>query len=308
LKSVDYELDAEQEQLRDAVGTLLSRRAGPARARSVGDTGGVDQELASALAGAGFLDLFAEGEAGPLEAELVVEWVAAAAGVLPIGARCLVAPSVIDTDLPATVTVMEEHASNPVRFGGTSEAILVIGDSEARLVTAAPGATEPVPSLYGYPLSRVSLAEATVVGTGDPNVARRWWQVALAAEMAGTMGAAFALTLEYQKNRKQFDRPIGSFQSLQHRMSQLYVRQQGSAWLAREAAFHGAPAEAAAAAAAYAAESAAKACVELHQMTGAIGFTREYDLHIWSLRLQALRLEMSGLRTHALALARARWA
>ena len=305
---MDYELDPDQEQLHDAVNTLLSRRAGPARARSVAAASGIDQELASALASGGFLDLFADDEAGPLEAELVVEWVAAAAGALPIGARCLVAPAVIGGDLPTTVTVMEEHASNPVRFGGTSEAILVIGDSEARLVTAAPGATEPVPSLYGYPLSRVSLAGATVVGTGDPNAARRWWQVALAAEMAGTMGAAFALTLEYQKNRKQFDRPIGSFQSLQHRMSQLYVRQQGSAWLAREAAFHGAPAEAAAAAAAYAAESAAKACVELHQMTGAIGFTREYDLHIWSLRLQALRLEMSGVRTHALALARARWA
>ena len=68
-----------------------------------------------------------------------------------------------------------------------------------------------------------------------------------------------------------------------------------------------APAERAAAAAAYAAEAAGSACLELHQMSGAIVFTREYDLHIWTLRLQALRLELGGARSHSLDLARARW-
>jgi hypothetical protein len=42
-------------------------------------------------------------------------------------------------------------------------------------------------------------------------------------------------------------------------------------------------------------------------MSGAIGFTREFDLHVWSMRLQALRQELGGTRTHRNALVDARW-
>ena len=45
----------------------------------------------------------------------------------------------------------------------------------------------------------------------------------LAAEMLGMAQKLFDMTLEYLKTRVQFDVPIGSFQSLQHRAAQLYV-------------------------------------------------------------------------------------
>lgn len=304
---MDYELNDEQYGLRAAVDTLLERHAGPERARELDGQGDADAALAAALASAGFLDLAREPEAGALCAELVTEWVAREAGVVPIGARTLVAPAVTDEPLPDMVAVMEEGFTGPVRFAAHAQFIVVIGESEARVVAPAAGGIAPVRTVYGYPMARVSPDGAEVVATGDAAVARRWWQVALAAEIAGTMEAAFALTLQHHKTRTQFGRPIGSHQALQHRMSELYVRSQGAAWLAREAAYHGADAERAAAAATYATEGAARAGVELHQMTGAIGFTREYDLHIWSLRLQALRLEMGGTQRHASALAGARW-
>ena len=304
---MDYDLNRDQQALRDSVTTLLDRRAGADRAKPLDGTGRADDQLGAALLDGGFLDLFADRDAGPLEAELVTEWVAAAAGVLPIGARSLVAPAAVGGDLPALVTVMNEGDRGPIRFGASSDAVLAVGVDEARLVRLAPGATEPVRSMYGYPMARVSLDDAETLATGAAERARRWWQVALAAEIAGTTAAAFDLTLGYLKEREQFGRPIGSFQALQHRMGQVYVRSQASAWLAREASFHGAPPERAASAAAYAATTAGFACAELHQMTGAIGFTREYDLHVWTLRLQALRLEMAGPRSHARALADARW-
>jgi alkylation response protein AidB-like acyl-CoA dehydrogenase len=47
--------------------------------------------------------------------------------------------------------------------------------------------------------------------------------IGLCAEMLGSMGAAFAMTLEYLKTREQFGVPIGSFQALQHRAARLYV-------------------------------------------------------------------------------------
>ncbi|GGG36738.1 pimeloyl-CoA dehydrogenase small subunit [Caldovatus sediminis] len=46
---------------------------------------------------------------------------------------------------------------------------------------------------------------------------------ALAAEAVGAMEAVHALTVEYLKTRRQFGRPIGSFQALQHRAAEMMV-------------------------------------------------------------------------------------
>ncbi len=46
---------------------------------------------------------------------------------------------------------------------------------------------------------------------------------ALAAEAVGAMSEALAMTVEYLKTRKQFGVPIGSFQALQHRASDMVV-------------------------------------------------------------------------------------
>ncbi len=47
---------------------------------------------------------------------------------------------------------------------------------------------------------------------------------AICAELSGAMWALFEQTLEYLKMRTQFGSPIGSFQALQHRMADLYMR------------------------------------------------------------------------------------
>jgi alkylation response protein AidB-like acyl-CoA dehydrogenase len=60
----------------------------------------------------------------------------------------------------------------------------------------------------------------------------------LAAEMLGASDAAFEMTAEYLKVRKQFGQLIGSFQSLQHRAAIMFtelgadafVRGGGAGW------------------------------------------------------------------------------
>ena len=99
----------------------------------------------------------------------------------------------------------------------------------------------------------------------------------------------------------------GSFQAIQHRLSLCAIDLEASRWLAREAAFHGAPTEATAAAAAFALAAADKVFTETHQMSGAIGFTNEFDLHVWSMRLLALRQELDGVGGARRALVSARW-
>ena len=53
------------------------------------------------------------------------------------------------------------------------------------------------------------------------------------------------------------------------------------------------------------AETAATRC--LQQLAGAIGFTYEFDLHLWTLRLHALRVELQTASRHAVDVARGRW-
>ncbi|MEE4361703.1 MAG: acyl-CoA dehydrogenase family protein [Pseudomonadales bacterium] len=115
----------------------------------------------------------------------------------------------------------------------------------------------------------------------------------LGAEMLGTAGASFDLTLDYLKTRKQFGKVIGSFQALGHRAAGLFTRME----LARSCA------EAALQAIDGNADDRAELCslskakvgdflhemsCELIQMHGGIGMTDEYDAGFYLKRARAL--------------------
>jgi alkylation response protein AidB-like acyl-CoA dehydrogenase len=126
--------------------------------------------------------------------------------------------------------------------------------------------------------------------------------------MLGAMEAALAITVSYVQRRRQFGRAIGSFQAVQHRLALCTVQLEGTRWLTCEAAARGAPEEAVAIAAAYACDAAQRVFRETHQLSGAMGYTREHPLHVFSMRLVALRLEHGGAGAHLREIARTRWA
>lgn len=306
---MDLDLNDTEASVVESLRVLLQRHAGPARAKQLAAAAEPDRPLADALAESGFLDLFGDDRAGPSAAGLVTEEVSRAAGALPIGARTLVAPGVVTgIELPPLVTVAQAGTTAPVRFAAAADGLLLVGEEEASYLTRGEWTAVPVPTKYGYPLARVEATAAGLsLGPGSADVARRWWQASLAAEIAGTAQAAVELTTRYLKEREQFGRPLGAFQALQHRLAECAVQAEGVRWLAREAIALGAPAALAAGAAVAAAGAARLITQETHQLTGAMGFTLEYDLHVWSLRLQALRTEGGGIGRHAEALVGARW-
>jgi hypothetical protein len=220
-----------------------------------------------------------------------------------------VAPAVAGRLLPGPVAITSRDHGGPVRFGAQARSLLVDAGDEARWVALEPGDAEPIRSNFMLPMGRPKVASGRgeSLGRGSGERLRSWWRVAIAAEIVGTMDAALDITLEYVKRRRQFGRAIGSFQAVQHRLAECAVWIEGSRWLAREAAARGAPAEQAATAAAHAAASASRVFHEAHQFHGAMGFTREHPLHVWSMRLQALRLEAGGVGSHRRAAAAARW-
>jgi alkylation response protein AidB-like acyl-CoA dehydrogenase len=307
---MDFDLSEDQRAIAEAVESLLAKHAGPARAIALEREGAADAELEAALADAGFLEIATGEETGLLEAALVVEAVARAGGVVSIGAAALVAPGLTGGVLPGPIAICRRAEREPVRFAAQARTLIVDDGDEARVLNLAPGAhAQAIRSNFMLPLGRFaeSLPRGEGLGPGSGERLRRFWRLALAAESVGLMRGALELTVGFVKRRRQFGRAIGSFQAVQHRLAECAVLLEGSRWLTLEAAAHGAQAEATALAAAHACTAANRIFAETHQLSGAMGFTREHDLHVFSMRLQILRRELGGAAEHRRAAAHARW-
>lgn len=116
--------------------------------------------------------------------------------------------------------------------------------------------------------------------------------LALSSELLGVMEKANEITLDYLRLRKQFGKPIGSFQALQHQAANIYVRIEATRSLvfqiaANNDAFCIDPATAIAlkAKASEDAMIVTEACIQLH---GAIGFTDEHDIGLYLKRAMLL--------------------
>ena len=119
-------------------------------------------------------------------------------------------------------------------------------------------------------------------------------EAARCCEMAGMASQVLDMTVDYAKERKQFGRPIGSFQIIQHYCADMFINVEGMKLSAYQAAWklsEGLSCEEEVAAAKLWALKAADLVVGLsHQVYGAIGVTMEYDLHYYTRRLKAAEL------------------
>jgi alkylation response protein AidB-like acyl-CoA dehydrogenase len=116
--------------------------------------------------------------------------------------------------------------------------------------------------------------------------------IALSAELLGVMAKARDITLDYLCIRKQFGKPIGSFQALQHKAVDIYIRTETTRSLLYQVAANNDPYRIdpaqAVAVKAKASEDAlfvTAACIQLH---GAIGFTEEHDIGLYLKRAMLL--------------------
>ncbi|MFE0101997.1 acyl-CoA dehydrogenase family protein [Streptomyces sp. NPDC059009] len=130
----------------------------------------------------------------------------------------------------------------------------------------------------------------------------------LASEQLGLAEWCLTETVRYTKERNQFNRPVGSFQALKHRLAQLWLETVGVRAAARHAADalatgSGEPNLAAALAQAYAAPVAVHAAEEALQLHGGIGMTWEHPVHLYLKRAKsdAIALGTAGRHREELA-------
>lgn len=301
---MDFAPDADQQAVVDAVCTIFDREAGPERARALGMSGHDDALLAT-LETQGFLDVFHDDTLGPLGAALIAAAASRRNAKVNVAVRTLVAAAMLGPAAPLRVAVTHRSNRGPVRYGQHADVVLILDGDEA--LVAEVSSASPVASPYGYAYAWIETGNERSLGDGSGRRLADWWRVAIAVEISGALDGAMAHTVEHLSQRSQFGKPLGALQALQHRLAEAHVWTEGAKWLALRAAASGAASEEATVAAAYAAEAAQVVGTDMHQLSGAIGFTTEFDLSLWTTRLHALRMEAGGPTGHQLATTSAHW-
>lgn len=129
--------------------------------------------------------------------------------------------------------------------------------------------------------------------------------VLVGAEMLGVMEAALQMALGYMRTRVQFGKPIGSFQALQHKATDLYVQQElvravlDEAVRVLDAGTSVADrSRMASRLKARASEGGLRVTREVIQLHGAIGFTDEYDAGLYLKRALVLSAWLGNASAH----------
>jgi alkylation response protein AidB-like acyl-CoA dehydrogenase len=303
---MDLSLTDDQRAILDALDVLVR----PYEAAQVHDAPlcAVEDALDRALRDAGFLDVARDPDLGTGTAALVVERLARLPVAVEAAASALIGPLLDEPGQGPVCLIEAARWRRPVRYLREGARALVLEDQGVSVFTASAGQFRPEPeALFAYPVATLhELPQARDRIDMDPAVMRTRWQVAVAAESAGLLAGALASTVSHVSDRKQFGRPIATFQAVRHRLAEAQVRINGVYWLAMKAAATCAPGDAALAAL-HAAEAARDCIYDFHQFLGAMGMTLEHPLHYWTYRLKLLSGELGGAAGQARAAADALW-
>ncbi len=218
-----------------------------------------------------------------------------------------------------------------VRFGARADVLVVsadLGDGRPSLLVVpgdAPGIDRRAHETFSpEPLAVVTFTDVAVgpddvvgePGTATAVVARALDHLGVldTAYAVGLGDAALALAVDHASNREQFGRPIGVNQAVSHQCVDMRVDIDAMRVLVHQAAWRldragggddPAATRAVALANAYARDVIPSVFARAHQVHGAMGFTVEYDLQLFSRRAKSYELTGGGAAWHLEQVARA---
>jgi alkylation response protein AidB-like acyl-CoA dehydrogenase len=312
-----FDLNDDQKEIERVARELFADRSPMAKVRESAETGRYDEALWEELVELGWPGIAVSEDhggqgLGAVELAVLLEQVGYACAATPLLCTATAAAAIdaCGSDeqrarwLPALVSGEQTAGIGTAELAadavGAAVVVLIDGE-EAELVTAPE--VEPFPTIDPTRRFGTVSGESEPLGAGAADRVR----AAIAAEVVGVCQRALELTLEYVKNRRQFDVPVGSFQAVSHRCVQMFLHTE----TARSAAYFAAwaadadpdrLAEAAALAAAAAADGGREVTASAIQAHGGIGFTWEADLHWLYKRAQLDAALLGGAAQHRRAL------
>jgi alkylation response protein AidB-like acyl-CoA dehydrogenase len=303
---VDFELSDDQVALRDGIRSLCEGRFPMKRVRD-----GFDRAAYAELADAGVFSLRADGF-GFADAAVVFEELGRAVVPGPL-VWLLLAHGLVD-GVTGGLEVTGREPPWMVEHLDVLDTLLVVNDAGVRAVAASMFAGAIPVARPLDPLTPVHRVEQLPGGEeiGDGELVARWRREGAVVTGAFLVGLAQACTdrsVAYAKERRQFDRPIGSFQAVKHILADMRVRAEVARASVHAAACTlddpdvGDVARGVAGAKMLAGEAAitnGKAATQVH---GGMGFTWEVDVHLYLKRAWVLDTVLGSVDEHADAVA-----
>jgi alkylation response protein AidB-like acyl-CoA dehydrogenase len=312
---MNFDLNEDQREIKRTAREFLAARYTPETIRTIALDGQPDPHWDD-IVELGWLDV---AELGILELAVVAEELGYALAPSPLAAHW--AAKLLHPDLEGRGTGAmwdsddPERPTMPASLTGTkiavpnadvADTLIVTAEGGRHFAVAASDATiEPAKALDPTrPLFTVTLDGALGVEL-EGDFGRAWHAIAVmaAAESVGVAARVTKTAVEYAKERKQFGRPIGSYQAVSHACAQMFLETEGArsvtywaAWALDhepEIAFL-----AANSAKAYASDAAVNVARSALQVHGGIGFTWEHDLHLFLKRAEANAHAFGDARWH----------
>jgi alkylation response protein AidB-like acyl-CoA dehydrogenase len=192
------------------------------------------------------------------------------------------------------------------RTGDADDALdLFLVDPSADGVTLTQKMSISSDTQYRVDLDGVRVSAADRIG--DAGTGWATWErvmdeaMILAAAFAnGGCDHALDITVQYSKDREQFDKPLGAFQALAHNMADARTALDGAKLITYEAAWAHAQGHSLASLApmakTYACTSFRDTTAMAQQIFGGVGFTLEYEIQLYFRRAKQLQLSWNDTR------------
>ncbi|MFC9342291.1 acyl-CoA dehydrogenase family protein [Streptomyces sp. NPDC057020] len=244
------------------------------------------------------------------ESDAAAGLLAELAGGRTVAALAVPLPTAPDAGLPSggTVTAVADAVAADVFLVPRADGLHAVPADEATVVPQTPlDLTRPLATvttaagsgarLAGPEAARAAVRRGLLAGAG-----------LLASEQLGLAEWCLEETVRYTRERHQFNRPLGSFQALKHRMAQLWLDLVGARAAARAAADALATGSAdapllVAVAQAYCSRTAVRAAEECVQLHGGIGMTWEHPAHLALKRAKSDQIAFGSTGRHQDAIA-----
>jgi alkylation response protein AidB-like acyl-CoA dehydrogenase len=305
---VNFDLNDEQQEIKSTAKEFLANRFKPEKVRELSESRSYDDSLWKEIAELGWPGIaIAEDDGGQglgiVELVVLLEESGFACAPSPLlgsaGAALVISAAGSDEQrsewLPKLASGEATGAFGGIGADGESTLfcdlptadVVVTFDGDGALVAPASEVEfepfEAIDATRSYGLVSDSGGERM---PGDTDVGRDRLAIAIAAELTGIAQRTMEMAVDYARERKQFDRPIGAYQAVSHRCAAMLLATEESRSLTYYAAW-AADAEpeslplAAAMAAARAGDAGWEVPASALQVLGGIGFTWEHDLQFW---------------------------
>jgi len=231
-------------------------------------------------------------------AELAADAVVTLAVLTPDQAHEWAAPAVAGGDtLSGTFVLVPYAADADAVIAVTSSGLVTIDPASPRVSLTRHEA------IGGDPVYRLDCATTPARPVaGSLELALDHLAIGGLACTVGVAEAALALTVQHAKDRHQFGRPIGAFQAVAHRCAEMRAEVDACRMLVYRAAWalerDDGRELALASALAYANDALRRVAMHAHQVHGAVGFSTEHDLQLFTRRIKAYELTYGSTAWH----------